>query len=83
MKPNKKIILPLILLAGGGLALYFIMKNKKKPDETPAAETPAETPAELPPPQFQVNPEKIVGAAKKVIAGIKKFKNKRNAAKAK
>jgi len=79
MKTNKKFILPLILLAGGGLALYFIMQKKKKPDETPAAETPAE----LPPPQFQVNPEKIVSAAKKVIAGIKKFKNKRDAAKAK
>lgn len=79
MKTNKKFILPLILLAGGGLALYFIMKNKKKPDETPAAETPGE----LPPPQFQVNPEKIVSAAKKVVAGIKKFKNKRDAAKAK
>lgn len=83
MKTNKKFILPLILLAGGGLALYFIMKNKKKQDETPAEETPAETPAELPPPQFQVNPEKIVNAATKVIAGFKKFKLKRSAAKAK
>jgi len=81
MKTNKKFILPLILLAGGGLALYFIMQKKKKPDETPAAAGPA--PAELPPPSFQVNPEKIVDVAKKVIAGIKKIKNKRDAAKAK
>lgn len=77
MKTNKKIILPLILLAGGGLALYFIMKGRKKPDIAPAP--PA---ANLPPPSFQVNPEKIVDVAKKVIAGIKKFKNKRDAAKA-
>jgi hypothetical protein len=78
MKTNKKFILPLILLAGGGLALYFIMKGKKKPDIAPAPPAPAN----LPPPSFQVNPEKIVDVAKKVIAGIKKFKNKRDAAKA-
>ena len=79
MKTNKKIILPLILLAGGGIALYFIMKGRKKPDIAPAPPAPAN----LPPPSFQVNPEKIVDVAKKVIAGIKKFKNKRNATKAK
>ncbi len=78
MKTNKKIILPLILLAGGGVALYFIMKGRKKPDIAPAPPAPAE----LPPPSFQVNPEKIVNVAKKVIAGIKKFKNKKNAANA-
>ena len=79
MKTNKKFILPLILLAGGGLALYFIMQKKKKPAIEPAPPAPAN----LPPPSFQVNPEKIVDVAKKVIAGIKKIKNKRDAAKAK
>jgi len=79
MKTNKKFILPLILLAGGGLALYFIMQKKKK--AAIAAAPPA--PAELPPPQFQVNPEKIVDVAKKVIAGIKNIKKRRDEAKAK
>jgi hypothetical protein len=78
MKTNKKFILPLILLAGGGLALYFIMKNKKKPDIAPAPPAPAN----LPPPSINIPTEKIIGAAKKVIAGFKKFKLKRNAAKA-
>ena len=78
MKTNKKFILPLILLAGGGLALYFIMKNKKKPEIEPAPPAPAN----LPPPSINIPTDKIIGAATKVIAGIKKFKNKRNAAKA-
>jgi len=79
MKTNKKIILPLIFLAGGGLALYFIMQKKKKTAIEPAPPAPADLPA----PSLQVNPEKIVDVAKKIITGIKKFKNKRDAAKAK
>lgn len=79
MKTNKNFILPLILLAGGGLALYFIMQKKKKPAIAPAPPAPAD----LPPPQFQVNPEKIVDVAKKVIAGIKNIKKRRDEAKAK
>jgi len=79
MKTNKKFILPLLLLAGGGLALYFIMQKKKKPAIEPAPPAPADLPA----PNLQVNPEKIVDVAKKIITGIKKIKNKRDAAKAK
>lgn len=79
MKTNKKIILPLILLAGGGVALYFIMKGRKKPDIEPAPPAPANTPA----PQFTVDPENIVKVAKKLITGIKNIKKRRDEAKAK
>jgi len=68
MKTNKKFILPLILLAGGGLALYFIMKNKKKPEIEPAPPAPAN----LPPPSINIPTEKIIGAATKIINRIKK-----------
>ena len=68
MKTNKKFILPLILLAGGSLALYFIMKNKKKPEIEPAPPAPAN----LPPPSINIPTEKIIGAATKIINRIKK-----------
>lgn len=79
MKTNKKIILPLILIAGGGVALYFIMKGRKKPDIAPAPPAPAN----LPPPSLQVDPENIVKVAKKLITGIKNIKKRRDEAKAK
>jgi len=75
MKPNKKIILPLILLASGGLALYFIMKNKKKPDIEPAPPAPADLPAAS---LINVTPEKTIDIAKKVIDKIKQIKKKRD-----
>jgi hypothetical protein len=74
MKPNKKVIIPLILLAGGGLALYFIMKGKKKPDIEPAPPAPAD----LPTPSITLTPEKVVEGAKKVINKIKQIKKKRD-----
>lgn len=68
MKTNKKFILPLILLAGGGLALYFIMKNKKKPEIEPAPPAPTN----LPPPSINIPTDKIINAATKIINRIKK-----------
>ncbi len=74
MKTNKKFILPLILLAGGSLALYFILKGKKKPDIAPAPPAPAN----LPPPSFNVPAESVVKAATKVIQAIKKRKDEKS-----
>jgi len=75
MKTNKKFILPLILLAGGGLALYFIMKGKKKPDIEPAPPAPADLPT---PSLINATPEKTIEIAKKVIDKIKQIKKKRD-----